>query len=146
MWQEFLAAKFTPTELEMARSALEKLSESSDEKDEITRITREEFDNAVNNMKKAKASGPDGIPAEVWQNSAVAREQLFQFLQKVWNNKEEVSANLTLCLFIMMFKNKVSPDDYTKYRALGLLKHAYKIMSVILLKKLVEECQDFFSD
>ena len=72
MWQEFLAAKFTPTELEMARSALEKLSESSDEKDEITRITREEFDNAVNNMKKAKASGPDGIPAEVWQNSAVA--------------------------------------------------------------------------
>ena len=105
VWQEFLAAKFTPTELEMARSALEKLPESSDEKDEIT---REEFDNAVNSMKKSKAPGPDGIPAEVWQNSAVAREQLFQFLQKVWN-KEEVSANLSLCLFIMMFKNKDSP-------------------------------------
>ena len=108
-------------------------------------ITREEFDNAINNMKKSKTPGPDGIPAEVWQNSAVAREQLFQFLQKVWN-KEEVSANLILCLFIMMFKNKDSPDDCTKYRALGLLNHAYKIMSVILLKRLVEECQDFFSD
>ena len=46
----------------MTRSALEKLPESSDEKDEIT---REEFDNAVNNMKKSKAPGPDGIPAEV---------------------------------------------------------------------------------
>ena len=80
----------------MVRSALEKLPESSDEKDEIK---REEFDNAVNNMKKSKTPGADGIPAEVWQNSAVAREQLLQFLQKVWN-KEAVPANLALCLFI----------------------------------------------
>ena len=48
VWKEFLAAKFTPTELEKARSALEELPESKDAKDQIT---REEFDNAVNRMK-----------------------------------------------------------------------------------------------
>ena len=142
VWKEFLEAKFTPTELEKARSALEELPESKDAKDQIT---REEFDNAVNRMKKSKAPGPDGIPAEVWQHSAVAREVLFSFLQKVWN-KETVPPNLALCIFVMMYKNKGSPDDCTKYRALGLLNHAYKIMSVILLKRLVAECQEFFSD
>ena len=142
VWKEFLAAKFTPTELENARSALEKLPDSTDAKDQIT---KEEFDHAVNSMKKSKAPGPDGIPAEVWQNSSVAKEVLFGFLQKVWN-KETVPPNLALCIFVMMYKNKGPPDDCTKYRALGLLNHAYKIMSVILLKRLVEECRHFFSD
>ena len=142
VWKEFLAAKFTPTELENARSALEKLPDSTDAKDQIT---KEEFDHAVNSMKKSKAPGPDGIPAEVWQNSSVAKEVLFGFLQKVWN-KETVPPNLALCIFVMMYKNKGSPDDCSKYRALGLLNHAYKIMSIILLKRLVEECRHFFSD
>ena len=142
MWQEFLANKFTPTELENARSSLEKLPDSDDES---AKLTREEFDKAVDSMKKAKAPGPDEIPAEVWQNSAVARELLFDFLQKVWN-KEAVPANLAMCIFILMYKNKGSPDDLTKYRALGLLNHTYKIMTVVLLSRLVEECADFFSD
>ena len=116
-----------------------------DAEDESAKITRDEFDAAVDSMKKAKAPGPDGIPAEVWQNSTVAREVLFDFLQKVWN-KETVPANLALCIFVLMYKNKGSPDDLTKYRALGLLNHAYKIMTVILLRRLVDECADFFSD
>ena len=116
-----------------------------DSDDDNAAITREEFDHAVDSMKKSKATGPDEIPAEVWQNSNVAREQLFKFLQQVWN-KEVVPENLAACIFVMMFKNKGSPDDCSKYRALGLLNHAYKIMSVILLKRLVDECAEFFSD
>ena len=135
----------TPSELheiENARSALEQLPDSEDENEAIT---REEFDDAVDSMKKAKAPGPDGIPAEVWQRSSVARDMLFNFLKKVWD-KESVPPNLALCIFVMMYKNKGSPDDCSKYRALGLLNHAYKIMSVILLRRLVKECAGFFSD
>ena len=142
VWKDFLAAKFTPTELENARAALEKLPNCDDE-DET--FTREEFDNAVDSMKKAKAPGPDGIPAEVWQKSQVAKDMLHDFLKKVWDT-EKVPPNLALCIFIMMYKNKGSPDDCTKYRALGLLNHAYKIMSVMLLRRLVQECASFFSD
>ena len=46
----------------------------------------------------------------------------------------------------MLFKNKGSSDDYTKYRAIGLLNHSYKIMSVCLLNRLVEETDWFLSD
>ena len=102
VWQEFLADKFTPTELENARSALEELSDSDDES---AMLTREEFDKSVDSsMKKAKAPGSDEIPTEVWQNSVVARELLFDFLQKVWN-KEAVPANLVMCIFILMYKS-----------------------------------------
>ena len=96
-------------------------------------------------MKKSKAPGPDGIPAEVWQKSTVARDLLFGFIKKVWD-KETVPPNLALCIFVMMYKNKGSQDDCSKYRALGLLNHSYKIMSVILLRRLVKECASFFSD
>ena len=108
-------------------------------------MSRAEFDAAVQSMKNNKASGADKIPAEVWAHSAVAKDILFEFLQQIWR-KEEVPENLEVCVFIMIYKNKGSKDDYTKYRAIGLLNHAYKIMSTILLRRLVEECQRIFSE
>ena len=47
----------------------------------------------------------------------------------------EVPENLVICIFIMLYKNKGSHNDCSKYRTLGLLNHAYKIMSV--------ECRSF---
>ena len=66
---------------------------------------------------------------------AVAHECLFRFLCKIWR-KEEVSAELAVGVFIMIFKNKGSSEDYSKYRYIGLLCHAYKIMTIILLQRL----------
>lgn len=50
------------------------------------------------------------------------------------------------CVFVMIYKNKGSSYDCAKYRVIGLLKHGYKIMSVVLLKRSIEECGEFFSD
>ena len=96
-------------------------------------------------MKNSKAPGADMIPAEVWKNSTVAKEALFEFLSAVWN-KEEVPQNLAVCVFVLIYKQKGSHNDLTKYRAIGLLNHAYKIMSTILLRRIVKECKDFFSE
>ena len=96
-------------------------------------------------MKAGKATGKDNIPAEVWQRSAVAQDELFKFIKQVWR-KESVPANLAVCIFVMIFKRKGSHNDCSKYRAIGLLNHTYKIMSVILLKRIVEECADFLSE
>ena len=46
----------------------------------------------------------------------------------------------------MIFKKKGSSEDFTKYRAIDLLNHVYKILSVILLNRLTSECCNFFSD
>ena len=38
-------------------------------------------------MKKNKATGPDGIPAEVWKGSNLASNELFFFLRHVWEQE-----------------------------------------------------------
>ena len=142
VWHEFLKKKFSATEAEKIRAEFEALPEDEEENAELT---RKEFDEAVKCMKNGKATGADGIPSEVWKHSAVARDALYAFLRKVWS-KEEVPKNLAVCIFIMLYKKKGSHNDCSKYRAIGLLNHAYKIMSVVLLRRLVEECKGFFSE
>ena len=110
--------------MERLRAEFEALPNSKDDKE----ITREEFEEAVSNMKNCKAPGADMIPVEVWKNSAVTKESLFEFLSAVWN-KEVVPQNLAVCVFVLIYKQKGSHNDLTKYRVIGLLYHAYKIMS-----------------
>ena len=107
-------------------------------------LERKEYDEAVRHMKNGKAPGADGIPAEVFKNSEVARNLLFAFLKKVWS-KEYVPAELAVGVFVMLYK-KGSADDFSNYRCICLLKHAYKILSVILMRRLTKECADFLSD
>ena len=107
-------------------------------------MEREEFEEAVRHMKNGKAAGADGIPAEVFKNSAVAKEILFEFLRKVWD-KECVPIELAIGVFVMIYK-KGDADNFENYRCICLLKHAYKILSVILMKRLVKECDGFLSD
>ena len=142
VWSKFLAEKFQPTDLERQRDEFEALPEATGEEAELTRA---EFEEAVKCMKNGKAAGIDTIPAEVWKNSKEAKNRLYEFLSKIWR-KEKVPPELAVTVFVMIFKNKGSPDDCTKYRCIGLLNHAYKIMTVVLLKRLVAECQAFFSD
>ena len=80
VWQDFLGKKFSATELEALRKEFEELPECQGR----DQLTREEFDAAVKAMKNNKATGQDGIPAEVWKHSKVAKDELFTFLQQVW--------------------------------------------------------------
>ena len=141
IWHEFLQRKFSATELEKARAEFEDLPEVEEE----DRITWKEYCEAVEHLKDSKAPGADAIPVEIWKGSTVAKQALYEFLQKVWS-KESVPENLVVCIFIMIFKRKGSHNDSSKYRAIGLLNHAYKVMSVVLLRRLVEECGQFFSE
>ena len=81
---EFLDKKFSATELEKLRDDFEALPESEENGD----LEREEFEAVVRHMKNGKATGSDGIPAEVFKNSAVTKEVLFEFLRKVWREKK----------------------------------------------------------
>ena len=53
--------------------------------------------------------------------------------------------SLVLCAFVMIYK-KGSSEDCANYRAIGLLNHAYKILSVCILHRLVAETDWFLSD
>ena len=58
-----LVKKFSATELEQAREEYPDLGKHGI--DEQDTLTQQEYLAAVKRMKKAKATGPDGIPAEV---------------------------------------------------------------------------------
>ena len=40
-------------------------------------LSYEEFEKAVKRMEPRKATGPDGVSAEVWKNSALANRELY---------------------------------------------------------------------
>ena len=139
IFQKFLLKKFAKTEKEELRAELEALP------DGLGELTRKEFETAVKRMKPVKATGKDGIAVEVWKHSKVTKDMLFTFLEPIWKN-ESIPPDLVVCIFIMIYKQKGSPEDCSNYRAIGLLNHAYKILSVILLGRIVEECGHFFSE
>ena len=70
------------------------------------------------------------------------KEELFQFIKYVWD-KEAIPENLGVANFVMLYKNKGSSDDPTKYRCIGLLNHGYKILAQIILARLLK-CSDAF--
>ena len=46
----------------------------------------------------------------------------------------------------MLYKNKGSSDDPTKYRCLGMLNHTYKVLSTIILDRIIKETQGYLPD
>ena len=100
---------------------------------------------ALKKLKKGKACGPDEIPGEVYYNSQTAAIELYELLKLIWE-REYVPAELVRASFVMLYKNKGSANDLSKYRCIGLLPHAYKILSLIMLERIANECSEFLAD
>ena len=96
-------------------------------------------------MPNSKACGMDNIPAELFKHSLTCRDLLRQTLQKIWLD-EEVPIDFAKAMFVMLFKNKGSSDDPSKYRCIGLLPHAFKVFQQCLLERIEKETQLFLSD
>ena len=140
-WYKFLKTKFAATPEELKRDPMEPLPEP----DPTDCITRKEFDEAVKRLKCNKATGPDGVPAEAIKYCPAIQEELFQFLNYIWTH-ESLPVNLAQAEFKMLFKGKGSPDDPAKYRCIGLLNHAYKLLANILLSRLLLPSEGYLKD
>ena len=85
-------------------------------------------------MKPGQVTGWDGIPAELYQNSETARQELYRILRLIWNS-EVVPPELVKGVFIMFYKKK-DRNCFSNYRAICLLCHAYKLLSSVIAKRL----------
>ena len=54
--------------------------------------------------------------------------------------------DLGVAVFKMIYKRKGSSDDPSKYRCIGLLNSAYKVLSAIMLKRITAETQGYLKD
>ena len=138
-WGNFLKEKFSTTHAETQRPDLPPLPKVHDP------ITRKEFNTAVKQLKTGKALGPDGVPATVYKFCPKINNELFHLLRYMWE-EEVVPTSMATAKFKMLFKHKGSSDDPSKYRCIALLNHAYKILSYILLGRLVDPTSKFLQD
>ena len=109
------------------------------------RISWQEFEEAVKRLKRGKATGPDGIPAEFFKFCPVIKNELFHLISFMWN-EEVVPPSFVAANFRMLYKNKGSREDPSKYRCIALLNHAYKVLSIILLGRMVGISDTFLKD
>ena len=72
-------------------------------------------------------------------------DELFNFMQFIWDN-EVLPTNMAIAKFVMLYKNKGSTNDPSKYRCIGLLNHSYKLLTTIMLARLLGCSERFLKD
>jgi hypothetical protein len=123
-WRKFAAEKFQATAAEAARPELPDIGPA--EGRALDTLSLREKETALRILRKMKAPGRDGIPVEIYQNSPVCREKLFELADQMWRY-ELAPPEMVQGAFVCIFKNKGSSEDLTKYRFICLLSHASKL-------------------
>ena len=108
-------------------------------------LTLKEVQDAIKTLKNHKAVGDDGIPVEVYKSSTASARLLHSLLERVWQ-EESVPEKLGVAVFKMIYKRKGSSNDPRKYRCIGLLNAAYKVLSAIMLIRLTRETEGYLQD
>ena len=81
-----------------------------------------------------KAPGCDGIPIEAYRGSPAAKQELFAIVRLMWQT--EVIPPAVVCgTFVMLYK-KGPRDNFANYRAIGLICHSYKLLSMLVLHRM----------
>ena len=97
----------------------------------------DELKKAIKLMSCGKASGKDGIPAEVYKAlSDEALQAFHSILSSIWE-EEVMPADLRDATIVALYKNKGSRSDCGSYRGISLLSIAGKILARIILNRLI---------
>ena len=137
-WAVFLEEKFSARPNE----TFPNLEDLHDE-EAIAELSLEETEACLKLTKSGKAPGPDEIPAELLRNKTAINE-LHYLLQLVFET-EDIPPDFVLGEMLNFYKKK-DKNNRSNYRALGLLNHAYKIFSRILLMRMTPYIDPKLSD
>ena len=105
----------------------------------------EELNICLAALATGKAAGHDGAPAEIFKHLHSCKDELFAMVRQIWR-EEDIPEDMVKGVFVMLFKNKGSNNDCSKYRMICLLPHAYKMVSTLLLHRLRLECEGFLAE
>ena len=128
-WQEFLGRKFTCADIPGAAYA----PVTSDD-DNDGEVTEEELESCLLVLHDNKAPGCDGIPIEAYRGSPAAKQELFAIVRLMWQT-EVIPPALVRGTFVMLYK-KGPRDNFGNYRAIGLMCHSYKLLSMLVLHRM----------
>ena len=102
---------------------------------EVNCISREEVKNAVRNMKKGKAVGPDELSIEVWK---CIRKMGIKFLTRLFNRSlmGEYMPEEWRSVLIPIYKNKGDAQCCGNYKGKKLMSHKMKVWERIIEARL----------
>jgi hypothetical protein len=87
-------------------------------------------------LKRYKSPGFDQIPAELIQvGGNILRSEIHKLINCIWN-KEELPEQLKESIILRIYK-KGDKTDCSNYRGISLLSASHKILSNILLSRLI---------
>ncbi|MFM7979433.1 MAG: reverse transcriptase domain-containing protein, partial [Candidatus Fonsibacter sp.] len=104
--------------------------------------TMGELASVIARMRRHRAAGPDGIPAELWKwlddgNRAILLDLVNSVLFTGRIPTEWARAEV-----VEIYKGKGDPKDPSSYRPISLLSTAYKLLAALLHKRLEAEIED----
>lgn len=99
--------------------------------------TIDEIKKAIHQTNSGRASGKDGIPAEIYKAAGPnALEAFHDVLLSIWE-EEEMPDDFRDALIVSLYKNKGSKSDCGNYRGISLLSIAGKIFARVILNRLI---------
>lgn len=105
----------------------------------------DEITKHIGKLKNNRASGEDGIVAELLKNLGKnSRQELIRIIQTIWET-EEIPEDWKMALIHPLHK-KGDRKDINNYRGISLLSVPYKILSSCLLKRVQEQIEHKIAD
>ncbi len=86
-----------------------------------------------------KEPGCDGIPIEAYRDSPTAKQEHFAIVRLMWQT-EAIPPALVRGTFVMLYK-KGPRDNFGNYRAIGLMCHSYKLLSMLVLHRMHDDVE-----
>ena len=94
---------------------------------------------AVKRVKQHTMPGQDGVPADVWHESA-SEDKLMEHLREVYTHimrKGEMNQNMRETVTTMTYKGKGDAEDPARYRPICVTAVIYRILATAMAQKLV---------
>ena len=139
IWQTHLDELFT-TPVLCDPSVIDELQQHDIDHALAALPTRKEVSRVIQAMKSDKATGPDDIAAEYLQalnEDPEAASLLYDAVTRFWTTRE-MPSKLTEAILVVIFKNKGSASDPTKYRTLCLQSQVAKIVEALITERLLK--------
>ena len=105
-------------------------------------FTSEELNEAIDNLKRNKTGGPDGLITELFKDmNADNRARLLDLYNEIYE-KEEIPTHFNEAWVVQLYKPGKIPEHYSSYRPIALLNITYKILAKMIQARLRDELDD----
>ena len=141
-WKEYMEELYNKAE-KPSHDDIDLEDESEVEEDDMgPELLASEVLEAIQSMKKNKAEGCDGIPAEFWKIlGEKGTQELVQICADMY--REGVWPKDFTRLILIPLQKKVNATECGDFRTISLIPHASKIMLKILTKRIQEKAKGY---